>query len=302
MVPNSRAGINKRLFCKRENVLAMAALRVGRKSLVKRYSDKTRSLLKMAAALPDRPSPDEIHDLRVAVRRVQMMRRLVPRRVGGSSQDSKSFDLALRSVMKVTSQLRDMDTLMDTLKSYKGTLSTELLVNLENRRSDAAARAKAGIIALAKTMTPEVDISKVRGKRLSKRLRKRVQRHSNLASAMLAGVLKDESKAEELHSLRKEIKKIRYLIELADKTPARFSSLAEWQQSLGAIHDLDVAISYLKAAGADPNRRAILELRKARHSNYLKFVRDHGTAQMQTLREWGALPLGLLVNVSPTEA
>ena len=281
----------------------MAALRVSRKSLAKGYADRTGAVLKMAADLPDRPSPDEVHDLRVAARRIRVMRGLMPRSIRGSP-DSKSLDFALRSVLRATSQLRDTDTLLDTLKSQKGNIPAGLLVSLENQRSDSAARAKATICALAETQVPELDGSKLRGKRLSRRFRKRVQKHSKKASSSLTQVLNDESKVVELHSLRKEVKKMRYLLELAAGTPARLGPLAKWQESLGAIHDLDVAIAYLKGVGTGSGRGAITELQRARHSNYLAFVRDYRADKTQALGEGGVRSAGALAQASlhPAEA
>jgi len=286
-------GKNNQLFCAPRESLSMAALRVGRKSLAKGYADRAGALLKMIAGLPDRPSPDDVHDLRVAARRIRVMRGLMPRSIR-VSPDSKRLDLALRSVLKATSQLRDMDTLMDTLKSHKGNLPAGLLVRLENQRSDSAVRAKATIGALAEVQVPELDASKLRGKPLSKRFRKRVRKHSKKASSLLIQVLNDESKVVDLHSLRKEVKKMRYLLELAAKTSARLASLAKWQDSLGAIHDLDVAVAYLKEVSASSGRGAIPELQRARHSNYLAFVRAYRTDQTQALREEGVQSTGAL--------
>ena len=260
----------------------MAALRVGRRSLLKGYVDRTGAMLQMVSDLSDRPSPDEIHDLRVTARRIQVMRRLMPRSVR-NSRDSKTFNFTLKSVMKATSQLRDMDTLMVTLKSYNGSLPPGTLLGLENQRSDSAARAKATTAVMAEVQVPQLDKSKLRGKSLSRRFRKDVRRHSKKASSLLTQVLGDESKVVELHSLRKEVKKLRYLQELADKNPARLSSLAKWQDSLGAIHDLDVAMAYLKGVDAVSGRGAILELRRVRHSNYLAFVRAYQADRMQAL-------------------
>ena len=278
----------------------MAALRVGRKSLSKGYADRTGALMKMVTDLPDRPSPDEIHDLRVATRRIQVMRGLMPRKVR-NSKDSKAFNFALKSVMKATSQLRDLDTLMVTLKSFKGNLPPGILVNLENQRSDSAARAKVTIGALAGVQVPALDTSKLRGKKLSRRFRKGARKHSREASSLLTQVLNDESKVVELHSLRKEAKKMRYMLELADKTPKRFSPLAKWQESLGAIHDLDVAIAYLKGVGSAPARGTIPELQRARHSNYLAFVQAYRSDRMQALGEGGAQPVAELApaNLGP---
>ena len=279
----------------------MVALRVGRKSLTKGYADRTGTLLKMISELPDRPSPGEIHDLRVAVRRIQVMRRLMPRSVR-SSLDSKAFNLALKSIMKGTSQLRDMDTLMVTLKAYRGSLAPGLLVGLENQRSDSAARAKATISNLADFTVPELDASELRGKKLSRRFRKDVRKHSKNASSLLTRVLDDESKVVELHSLRKEVKKLRYMLELAAKAPARLSSLTKWQDSLGAIHDLDVAIAYLKGVGTDSGLGAILELQRERHSNYLAFVRAYRADRIAALGEAEAPSVGELAPASLGQA
>ena len=252
----------------------MASLRVSRKSFARQYAEGTRALSKMVANLPDRPSPDEIHDLRVATRRIQMVRGLLPRSLR-KSEESKNFDFALKSILKVTSELRDMDTLMGSLENHRRSATADLLVNLENQRCDAATRAKLATGVLGEILASEPDPSGLSGKRLSRRLRKRVRKHSKAAASLLNAVLDDESKVEELHSLRKEVKKMRYLIELADKAPARLSSLAKWQESLGAVRDLDVAITHLEGAHGDSGQGSILELRRARHSNYLKLVRDY---------------------------
>jgi len=250
-------------------------------------------LLEMVSDLPDRPSPDEIHDLRVIVRRIQVIRRLMPRSAR-NSQDAKTFSFALKSVMKATSQLRDTDTLMVTLRAHRGSIPPGILVDLENQRSDSAARSKATIGTLADVLVPELDAAKLRGKRLSRRFRKDVRKHSKVASSLLSQVLDDESRLVELHSLRKEVKKLRYLLELADKTPARLSSLTKWQDSLGVIHDLDVAISYLKEIGAGPSGTAILELQRARHSYYLAFVQAYSADRMRALGKAAALSVGAM--------
>jgi len=270
----------------------MAALRVGRKSLEGQYRERTKALLELAADLPARPTPDQIHDLRVTARRLQMMRRLLPREARGS-QSFKSYGLALKSVLRATSQLRDLDTLMDTLGSHKANLPGDLLVALENQRSDAAARARAATDVLAEAPAPDFDSYRLRGKRLTKRLKRRVRKSRDSASELMVQVLRDESKVKELHALRKEVKKMRYLLELADGSPSQLPSLTKWQESLGAIHDLDVAIVYVERGLAESKGRAILELKRARNSKYLKLVREYRTDLMGAFGESKASPADL---------
>ena len=108
---------------------------------------------------------------------------------------------------------------------------------------------------------------------------------------LLRQVLKDEAKTEELHSLRKEAKKLRYLLELADESPRGLSVLTAWQDSLGAIHDLDVAISYLgESRIAFEKDRALRELRRERHRRYLKFVNEYRSDSTVDLEDSAALP------------
>jgi len=270
----------------------MAALRVGRRSLEGQYRDKTKALLELAVDLPVRPSSDQIHDLRVTARRLQMMRRLLPREVRGS-QGFRRFGFALKSVLRATSQLRDLDTLMDTLESHKTNLPRELLVTLENQRSDAAVRAKAATDVLAEVPAPEFDSSRLKGKRLTKRLKKRVSKSRNSAAGLMAQVLQNESKVVELHTLRKDVKRMRYLLELADGSPRELPSLTKWQESLGAIHDIDVAIAYLEGSRIESRRKAILELQRIRHSRYLKFVHDYRTGLIEASDAGNVFPASL---------
>jgi len=89
---------------------------------------------------------------------------------------------------------------------------------------------------------------------------------------LLDAVLKDESHAEELHALRKETKKLRYLMELAEESPPELSALAAWQESLGGIRDIDVAIDYLRRSRLRfPRRDAIAGLERSRHTKYSEF-------------------------------
>lgn len=260
----------------------MSALEVGPKRFGRRCQEKAKELLELAGGLPDRPSPDEIHDVRVSARRMQVMRRLLPRRIR-SSQTSRRFDLLLRSALKRTSQLRDLDTLTSTLKEHRTSLPANLFVTLENQRSDAAARARGALDLLADAPPPDIDPSEIRGRRLSKRLRKKVREHGQASVRLLSDVLSDESKVEELHTLRKEVKKLRYLLELSKDAPPELEVVTRWQESLGAVHDLDVAMQYLQGRDFELKGRAIDELHRSRHQSYLRFIGGYRVDSMESL-------------------
>lgn len=262
--------------------LSMVALRVGVKVFQRRYRSKVKALLKLAEGMPDRPSSEEVHDVRIIARRVQMMCGLLPKTLRGS-ENLRMFGLALKSMMKATSELRDLDTLTVTLEPLRDGISEELLVRLGNQRSDAAARSKLAISSLLETPPPDLDGPELREKRLSRRLRRRVRRHGHRAMELLPRIIEDESKVAELHSFRKEVKKLRYLLELTDGSHQELPIMTRWQDSLGAIHDLDVAVAFLERSSNELKGRKIGELRRRRHQSYLKFVSECKADAMETL-------------------
>jgi CHAD domain-containing protein len=261
----------------------MSRLRVNSSSFEERYREKSKALLELARTLPERPSPTAIHDLRVTARRVQVMFRLLPRQAR-SSESAMMSTLVLKSILKATSQLRDLDALMETLEPSRSELPAEVFLSLENERSDSSARAKAAMQVLTEAPSSDLDTSEIRGKRLSRRLRKRVRKHGRRAAELLGNVLEDESKVKDLHALRIEVKKLRYLLELGSKIPPELPVMTKWQDSLGAVHDLDVAMDYIQHNRLDfTKERVIRELHGKRHSGYVKFVSEFRTDSMEAL-------------------
>lgn len=261
----------------------MANLRIIPKRFARRYRQNAKELLKLTRDFPDHPSPEEIHDVRVTTRRVEAARRLMPKGTR-SLQASRKFDLSLKSLLKSTTRVRDLDILMKTLEPDKGSLPAEVFRSLDDERSDAANSARAAMKAFSNAPVPALDSSRADRKKLSRRLRRRIKRRSQIVVGLLREVLKDESKVVELHSLRKEVKKLRYLLELADKSPPESSVLTKWQDALGSVHDLDIATSYLQDKRWQFEREeALSELTRRRHLSYLRFVRKYRVDSVKSL-------------------
>ena len=85
----------------------------------------------------------------------------------------------------------------------------------------------------------------------------------------------DESKVAELHALRKEVKKLRYLCELADGPPRELAVLTKWQGYLGSVHDIDVALEHVRGNAIGFQGRAISQLERSRHLGYTKFIGEY---------------------------
>ena len=99
----------------------------------------------------------------------------------------------------------------------------------------------------------------------------------------LPQVIADGDKVEELHRLRKELRKLRYVLEVvpagdkkkymkkAARAAGKEIDLKELQALLGLIHDSDVTIEYLRGR---PGAKQILDKEvAARRQLYTKFVR-----------------------------
>jgi len=262
----------------------MAGLRASAKGFARSYAQRTKDLQELAWSSSEGLSPDAVHDLRVATRRVQMLCRLLPRD-SRRSEEYERLDAAVSSLLKATSRVRDFDTLTLTLETWKASLPPALFSTLANERANALRGVKATVEAVSGALPPTFDFSLIDSKKLSRRLRRRVERRSNVVLGLLDTVMSDESRIEELHALRKETKKLRYLLELADKSPRELPVLTAWQERLGAIHDLDVAVDCIRRSQLDfPKQKAIAELMRRRHLGYRRFGRECGRDSARVLK------------------
>jgi|SRR5579863_1640926 len=237
----------------------------------KEYERRTATLLEFATGAPDRPTATEIHDLRVNIRRIQAMRELLPRLVR-NDQGSKRFSAALKLVLRATSHVRDLDILRETLKAMGDMMPHVLLVNLENQRSDAAARARDALSMVVGVPQSDYRLQELKSKKLTKRMRKVSKRRLEAVKRISAPVLDDESRVSELHALRKKVKQLRYLLETVDRGSDELSVLTKSQEQLGSIHDWDVALLYIKENSLDGKESLTGRLEKERRQAYLEFV------------------------------
>ena len=251
--------------------LAVAPYKANAKELDKLYKQRTKYLLDLLEGVRTQPSAEPIHDLRVTARRLLTMLRVLPKSLRGSRKVRK-YSLVLKSMLKTTTQIRDFEILEKILVSLEGALPAEILTGSKKKRSDAALRAEEELKSIS-VGTPSIGWAKIKNRKLSRKVNKRVEQNTQTVNTLLMQVTSDESKVDELHALRKEIKKLRYLMELSQKPPT--PALTSWQNLLGDVHDLDVTIGFLERVRySPPLDGALNELRRRRRSEYLKFVRD----------------------------
>jgi len=206
---------------------------------------------------------NNIHDIRTAVRRLDASYRSLPKNMRRKNKISKYMRTS-KQLFKINSQVRDYDIICEKLQKYSSEpIYTKLTDSLNRRRKTKLSRARKIAFSLRDLPLPRVKENKIPANKLEMRynkvvviLRERIELH-------LPVVLTNADKLKELHEMRKDSKKLRYLLELSshqnNEIHTIITELEDIQDTLGTIHDCDTMISYLT---------------RIRHRNKVKHVLD----------------------------
>jgi CHAD domain-containing protein len=221
---------------------------------------------RLKAYLEDPESEKNIHDVRVAIRRLDATFSLLPKKVRkrrrGGIEKYKEF-------LKASSKARDCDIIAGRISAL-GELET---AGLQRKKKAELAKATRLARPLKKLQAMKLGAPDV------KRVDKVVRRLIGRIRKMEPLVLSDSSKVGELHRLRKDFRRLRYVLELVPagdrkrymkKASGRNIELNDLQALLGLIHDSDITIEYLRSKG---NEQLLKKEIGNRRQLYKKFVR-----------------------------
>jgi CHAD domain-containing protein len=222
-----------------------------------------RARRRLQAYLLDPGSDENVHGMRTSLRRLEAAFSLMPKK---ARRKNRRQICAYKEFFSANSRVRDCDIMRARIVA-RGGAGPALLAGLEKKRKARLKRALALGWALAK-MPELADLSKkidkeelaARTDKVVRRLIARAERHRDAA-------VRDERAKEELHELRKDLKKLRYVLEivpsrlLADPHRERLARLIEagaarrasleprlkeLQDLIGTIHDIDITVNYLR--------------------------------------------------------
>ncbi|MGN6632743.1 MAG: CHAD domain-containing protein [Nitrososphaeraceae archaeon] len=202
-----------------------------------------------------------IHDIRTAVRRLDATYKSLPRKLRRKNRVSKYMATSKR-LFKLNSQIRDYDIIGEKLQKYSSNSGYKNIAELlKKRRETKLASARKAALSLRDRNRPQINENDIPPSKLEARFNKIVSRLVESIELDLPVVLTNPDKTKELHELRKDCKKLRYLLELIphhddnnsnDKKVnskdinAMITTLEDIQDILGSIHDNDTMISFLK--------------------------------------------------------
>jgi CHAD domain-containing protein len=229
---------------------------------------------------PIPPPEGSVHKLRTAIRRVRTTYAILPK--SERRKALSSYIKASGEAIKSTNAVRDIDVVRSIAarsRSKESLASSESGRALVKERINRLSACMRKVAALNVAEEPIISL-KISDKSAQKRYKKKVGQLERKIGEIRPTVLKDEKKQDELHELRIAYRKLRYILQLdpspSGKAKKTIKLLREWQTVLGAIHDSDITLEFLRKVHV-PGLRSesiIGAEEKVRHKNYVAFVKS----------------------------
>ncbi|MFZ0897607.1 MAG: CHAD domain-containing protein [Candidatus Nitrosopolaris sp.] len=254
----------------------MVLLSISSKHFLSRLETNVQGVDKRLNDFLKDPNENNIHDIRTAIRRLDASIGSLPKRERNKNR-IRDYILTAKRLFQINSQIRDYDIINTKLKKYSAaTVYTQLTDSLERRRKTKLANAIKIATSLRLLPVPYLTEADMVEKKLQRRYNKVVRRLSERIELNFPVVLANMNKIVELHEMRKDCKKLRYMLELMPdhnnkethkmitelediqdmlgsihiqnnkETHKMITELEDIQDMLGSIHDNDTIIVYLK--------------------------------------------------------
>jgi CHAD domain-containing protein len=223
-----------------------------------------------------------IHDMRTSVRRMESSYRTLPRKMRKKNR-IKRYVSRCKDLFRLNSEIRDYDIITQKIQQYEQGQNDGVenyKKRLASRREAKLQQARALALEVREMGVPNLTRSNLSNKKLTKRYNKIVSKFANKIMMNLPIVVTDANKLKELHEMRKDCKKLRYLLELLpiDSSSNKgnvsllLQQLEKMQDILGEIHDCDAVISYLKRQAKSNQLHGITDkIIEERNKKYQEF-------------------------------
>ena len=216
---------------------------------------------------------ENLHGLRTSTRRMLTIFKLLPAKVreGTPKGTTEKFS----RLLELTQKARHLDIVLSRMPSKGQDKATEVLVRKLRKSRDSSIRTAQRIASsLKNSPLPEIRSKDLEDSTLQKRFKRAAEKLTARIQKTLPAVIKDSIKAKQLHRLRQDSRKLRYILELSPnpETSEKLSVLRSWQEILATMHDNDACIQMLKDEKKSEQIEAIRhELTAERSQNFKKF-------------------------------
>ena len=241
---------------------------------IERLNSRTKTYIK-------NPNDKHIHDVRTSVRRFNATFLSLPKKYRTGPILLSEYNQIANKFFKVNSKIRDYDIIVQKLNNYTQSSQRDLVIDsIKKDRQLNLEKAKTIAISLKDLCSNKViDKMNITEKELQKRYNKVISSFISKIELNFPIVITNALKIEELHQLRKDCKKMRYMLELLPEENTDAMELKKIfekiQDHLGCIHDFDITIYYLRSL--EPNREiqeiinTETENRRLKYAEFLNF-------------------------------
>ena len=204
---------------------------------------KTTKLLELY--LNDPINEENIHDIRICIRRIESAYFILPNSC--KTKKSEIYVKQLKRFFSISNKIRDYDIILKKLNELQYNQESKLMLTLMRNKLKQISKSIKFAKILSKLKEPKIKFSKKSSGKFEKKTLVLIKKFREYVPI----VIEDELKVEELHSMRKTIKKIRYILELKEEEHNQESfkdiilQMKQLQKILGEIHDIDIFVSYL---------------------------------------------------------
>lgn len=238
------------------------------------YRNLGRKVSRGVGAYLDAPNEARTHNLRVAIRKFQVLAKQLPKKERG--RDMQRYLQKCKKFLRLTTDVRDFDIIRERLARQRGNNAVQaMLRDLDRERRKLVKRS----VRMARKIRDSKSPMRPVWSGVWPRVRRSLGESDNKVPEMLALVVKSEGNVKALHQLKKEVRQYRYLLELLPQSPGvtkACDSLRQLQDRLGEIRDSDVVLDYLEGAGQAQDVRALLDAeRNFRDARYRDLVNGY---------------------------
>ncbi|HEV8386444.1 MAG TPA: CHAD domain-containing protein [Nitrososphaera sp.] len=238
----------------------------------------------------------KVHDIRTSLRRLDSLFPLLSKK---NRKANKKRITEYESFFKANSRLRDYDIIIARLTSLSP--DSGALVLALQRRKDNELKA---IVRKAKALRKmgKITAQSINSEEIEARLDKVMSKLCKKIKMNLAPTLSDSKNIEQLHSLRKDIKKIRYILESLDSSSEKkyqemistttglaltIPQLEKVQDMLGDLHDSDITLEFLRSSksklAGELHAREV-SIRESLYSDFVGYMKSTLAADGDSLK------------------
>lgn len=193
------------------------------------------------------PNEENVHDVRTSIRRLDAAYKILPKKIKQKEKTVRFIKLR-KEFFKINSEIRDWDIIKQNLASYSSEVIQKIIEKINAKKQEKILLAQKKARVASKQKTIQINHEEISPEKLEKKFKKITLQLINKIERSIPIIVSSDKKIEELHELRKDCKKLRYLLELTnhEESSSFIGKIKEMQDVLGIIRDRDITLEFLK--------------------------------------------------------